>query len=241
MLVGLALAVLLPAGLWLERVLSDRLIESRVADLRGSLVRELAAGAATVSLGETRLRRLAGLLEGTVARDDARDAAEFDRVTRRAPDGTTRLARRLDPSIDAVLWVPSNHPLDQFWKGLLLRGQTIVSQVGSATVGEVADNVWFMTPKGAELMYVPSDSNYADQSIPEGYDLSRWIDPVQPENNPDRRPKWLTAQPSVRPPLWFATVVAPVVRRGVLVGVAGFDFSIGRIFSEFGRLPAGPG
>ncbi len=64
LLVGLALAILLPAGLWVERILSERLIESRVADHQGSLVREMAGGAATISLGETRLSRLAELLEG---------------------------------------------------------------------------------------------------------------------------------------------------------------------------------
>ncbi|MFN0180368.1 MAG: ATP-binding protein [Gemmatimonadales bacterium] len=242
LLVGLALAVLLPGGLWLERVLSDRLIESRVADLRASLVREVAAGAASVSLGEARLSRLAELLEGEVDRDDPRDAAAFDQATRRAPDGTVRMARRLEPSRDAVLWVPSHHPLDRFWKGLLLRGQTLVSQVGAATAADTMENTWFMTPRGAEIMYSPSSPDYADRPAPEGYDVSSWIDPVTPEANPEGRPRWLSAQASVLPPpRWFATLVAPVMRRGALVGVVGHDYSIAGAFIDFTRFPPGPG
>ncbi|MEZ4457060.1 MAG: ATP-binding protein [Gemmatimonadales bacterium] len=241
-LVALALAVLLPGGLWVERVLSARLIESRVADLRASLLREATAGAATIELRETRLRRLARLLEGAAARNDHRDDADFDRATRRAADGTIRLARPTDASVDAMLWVPRHQPLDLFWKGLLLRGQMIVSEVGSSTVVDSLENVWFMTPQGAEIMYSPSTPDYADHPAPEGYDASKWIDPVRPESNPEGRPRLLAAEPSVAPPpLWFATLEAPVLRQGALVGVVGVDFSIGGVFERFNRVAAGSG
>ena len=238
-LVGLALALLLPAGVWLERVLADRLIESRVADLGRSLAAGMVLVDGKLRLAEARAARLARLLTAAAEAVDAQDAAKFERKTRQAPDGTTRLARLVDPGTDAVLWVPRDHPRDAFWRGFLNRGQEIVSQLGSGTVGETAEDVWFTTPGGAEIMYIPADSSYADRPSPEGYDPSSWIDPVRPENNPSGGPIWLPAQRSPRPPLWFATVVAPV--NASRLGAVGLDFTIGALIPSLGPLSAGAG
>lgn len=241
LLVGLALAVLLPAGLRLERILSDRLIESRIADLQASLGSRIAAMEIQIALADTQVTRLVHLISTAADRVDQRDAADFDRATRREPDGRTRPVRSIDPATEAVMSVPSNHPLDWFWKGFLGRTWAIVGQFGAGTFGVTAHDVSFITPTGAEIIYIPEDPDYAER--PEGatYDASTWINPVRPENNPSGRPIWLPVQRQPLPPIWFATVEAPVFHRGVLLGAAGLDFSIGGLFGQADKFPAGPG
>jgi PAS domain-containing protein len=174
-------------------------------------------------------------------RANATDAAEFHRTTRLGADGVFRVAPPVDPTSEAVFWIPPGHPLDPFWKGLLARGRMVVSQFGLGTAGESLEDVWFLTTSGGEVVYMPEDPSYADRPATAGYDASAWIDPVRPENNAAGQLRWLPAQRSPRPPLWYATVVAPVSGRGRFLGAVGIDISIGQVVDQSGRLPTGPG
>ncbi len=98
LLVALAVAVLFPAGLWLERALADRLIESRIDDMQRSFAREAARAMRRITLAEARVARLASGLALAAREVDASDAPRFDRATRRAPNGTVRWATRSEPA-----------------------------------------------------------------------------------------------------------------------------------------------
>jgi hypothetical protein len=68
LLVTLAVAVLFPAGLWLQRTLADRLIESRIDDMQRSFTRETARAMRRITLAETRATRLASRPASRLAR-----------------------------------------------------------------------------------------------------------------------------------------------------------------------------
>ena len=232
LLMGVAVAVLLPAGLWLERVLSDRLIASRVSDMRARLAVGMSSVTRKVVLADARVARLASLIEDAAANVNAFDRLDFDRITQRSADGVLRVTDSIDGNTNATVWVPRNPPITDAVKALLARSYAIVNQFGSGAVGETADDVWFATNDGAEVMFAPGDPNYANKPTPANYSVTRWINPVRPANNPDGGPKWMSAQRSPVPPIWYGSVVAPVMRHGALIGATGLELDIAKLLSD---------
>ena len=238
LLMGLAVAVLLPAGIWLERVLSDRLIDSRVADMSRYVASGIASSARKVALAEGRVARLAQLIDAATVDVGAEDRAEFDRLTRRAADGSIRLRTGIDTRSNAMIWVPREPAVDDVVRGVIGRSYAVVNQFGAGTVGETADDVWLVLSQGAEIMFAPNDSDYANRPSPVGYKPNVWIDPVRSINNPTGGPRFLPAQRSPHAPVWYAAIVAPVTRDGVLIGATGMEFEIENLLSDLEWLRA---
>ncbi len=243
LLVTLAVAVLFPAGIWLQRALAARLIESRIGDMQRSLAAESARAMRRIDLAAIRVERLAAGLT-VAARDsdtfDPSDASLFDFSTRRAPDGTLRWTAKRNPP-RAMLWSPGDVRFDPFWKSFILRTTDILSNVGAGAVDESADDLWFLSSQGVELMYSPRDSTYVDRPSPPSYSPERWLAPVRRDQDPSGGSRWLGAQRSPIPPLWFGTVVAPVWHDGVLLGVVGIDLSLAGLLRQSSWLPPAVG
>ncbi len=240
LLVTLAVAVLFPAGIWLQRALAERLIEARIGDMQRSLASQTARTMRRITLAENLVGRLASRLSVAAGELDAHDAQRFEASTSRAPDGTLRWARRSSP-VRAMLWVPAGVSLDLFWKEMLVRTTDILSDVGSGAVSESADDLWFMSAHGAELMYSPRDSAYVDRPTPASYSPEFWLAPVRREQDPTGAPRWLDAQPSPIPPRWYGSVVAPVWRDSVLLGATGIDLALPPLLRQTSWLPVSAG
>ncbi|MEZ4455504.1 MAG: ATP-binding protein [Gemmatimonadales bacterium] len=240
-LVALALAVVLPAGRWLEKALSDRLIESRRASLREGLVKGASATGVRLQMAEIRTAALAKLVSAAAQRIHPDDARRFAASLKSGPDGTTRLARRPDVLTEALVWLPPGHPRGPDWDGLFGATRPIVGLLGAGTVGESVEDVWFMSVRGGEIIYIPGDPGYVDRPASVDYEPETWITPVLPANNPERKLRWLPAQRAPRPPTWYASIAAPVYREDELIGVAGMDFALGGLFTELAQSAVEPG
>ncbi|MGE0440964.1 MAG: ATP-binding protein [Gemmatimonadales bacterium] len=240
-LVALALAVVLPAGRWLEKALSNRLIESRRTSLREGLVKGASATGVRLQMAEIRTAALAKLVSAAAQRTDADGARRFAASVRTSPDGTTRLARRPDVLTEALVWLPPGHRRGPDWDGLFAATRPIVGLLGAGTVGESVEDVWFMTVQGGEIIYIPGDPGYVDRPASVDYEPETWITPVLPANNPGRNLRWLPAQRAPRPPTWYASIAAPVYRNDQLIGVAGMDFALGGLFTELAQSAVEPG
>ncbi len=243
LLVTLAVAVLFPAGIWLQRALAERLIESRIDDMQRSLAAESARAMRRIDLAEMRVGRLAAGL-AVAARDadtfDPSHASLFDLTTRRAADGTLRWKSKGNPP-RAMLWSPRDFQFDAFWKSFILRTTDILSNVGAGAVDESADDLWFLSSQGVELMYSPRDTMYVDRPSPPSYSPERWLAPVRRDQDPSGGPRWLGAQRSPIPPLWFGTVIAPVWLDGKLLGSVGIDLSLAVLLRQSSWLPPASG
>jgi len=237
-LIGLAVALLLPAGFFFERVIATRIIDARVADLRGSIASATAALAARIGRLEARTLRLAELVSrdlGSVP--DA--AAEFDRLTERDSSGARRSRRGLvDPTREAVIWTPPGYPDDPVRKAFLARAKGAVEQLGAGSLDDVFEDAWLLTQDNAEVVFIPGTPDYLDRPAAPDYRATPWLSLTRPDQNPSGRPRWTPPTRGGSPAVWYASLVAPAALRGAWHGSVGIDITFAPLLRELARLPS---
>lgn len=222
--IGLAVAIVLPAGLLLERSVTRRLIASRIADVRFLIDGGAATAASRLAEAERRVASLARRLSDVPTHPTS--AAEFDRLTERLPNGVVRSRRQLtDPTREAVIWLPATHPLDPATRAFLAEAKPVIEQVGDGARAPAFDDAYLTTRDGGEVTYLPGYPDYLDRPR-DAASQAAWVQPTSPAENPTGSVRWAGPIKGVDPRVWYVSVMAPIHRGGTWFGAAGLDVTI---------------
>ena len=225
MVIGLAVALVLPAGLLLERTVTRRLVEERLADTRFTIKTGIGSVSDRLARAGRRVESLARRISAIPPAGPA-DVAEFDRLTERRENGVTRSRTdRVDPTTEAVFWLPPGHPLDPDTRGFLARAKPVIEQMGDGARDPVFEDAYISTREGGEVTYLPDYPAYIDREHPLELQ-TRWIRPTDPAVNPKGEVRWSDSIKGTDPRVWYLSIMAPYHRHGRWAGSAALDVTI---------------
>lgn len=228
--VALVLTVLFLVGLKEQEKLVDDRVE-QVIRQRETIARIVTDNMnQAIQQTEASIARYASLLSRQLNNPlpAAEVASRFAALTETGQDGAIRSQRQTyHPATESGMWVPRNAATDQRLHEFLLQAKQVTDLFALGAVGQPFVNSWVLPTLGGINIFWPDAADFVYAAPADmDYRQTEWVTLSDPQQNPQRQPRWTSLIYDPVGQVWMTSCVAPVYWGSEWIASAGHDLPL---------------